>query len=54
MNEPTGVEAFVATTRQTRNREGSLSRLSHRRTDELPSELAKQTEHWIMSENAPH
>jgi AcrR family transcriptional regulator len=33
---------------------GYQAKLPHRKIDELLSELAKQTEHWIMSENAPH
>ena len=32
---------------------GYQSRLPHRKVDELLSELATQTEHWITAENAP-
>jgi TetR/AcrR family transcriptional regulator, regulator of cefoperazone and chloramphenicol sensitivity len=32
---------------------GYQARLPHRKVDELLSELARQTEHWIAAENAP-
>jgi AcrR family transcriptional regulator len=33
---------------------GYQAKLPHRKVDELLSELATQTEHWITAENAPH
>jgi AcrR family transcriptional regulator len=33
---------------------GFQAKLPHRKIDELLSELASQTEHWIMTPNAPH